>query len=425
MGDPVSDTSAADQQLYELLTQDVGQWSAATGVAAPGAGLVAQWDRGRSGLAGELASEAQNIGYYSSQDHSLPTTTRAAVQAAAEKDPRWNQLDATGRQILLELYNVQQSGFGGNIGQFQPLAVQRPGPGGQTGIKGAPANTGASSTQQNALTQLQSTLQGFGFSGTALQQLMSFAKQEVISGNSNDQIIMDLEQTPEFDAQFPGIKLRRDRGLPPITPANYISTIDSYTQIMRAGGLPAGFYDTPQDFAELIGNDVAPTELQDRISNAYNVVTQGPQEVQNAFSAFYGPSGKAALAAYVIDPSRAEPALLHQVQAAQIAGTGTMYGFGLDQGTAEKLASMGVSQQQAASSFAQGSGYQSLIHGEISDTGQQLGQQGVVAGLFGTQPGATTALQQAILGRQAQFQGTGQGLETNTGLTGLGEANSI
>lgn len=420
-------TPTADQQLDQLLNSDVGSWSAATGIAGPGQALVQQWERGQSGLQGNLNVQAQNIGYYASHDPNLPQTNRAAILRAAQADPRWGQLDATGQQELLQLYNLQQSGFGGNIGIGQVLPVEQSGPQGPTGIGGAPTSGGKgklSTAQQSAVAQLEATLEGFGFTGQDLSQLVAFATKEVIAGNSAQQIQLDLEQNKVFEAHFPGIAIRRKLGLPPITPAEYLSTIDSYTQTLRQAGLPAGFYDTPADFAQLIGNDVSPTELQDRITNAYDTVKTAPAAVQQAFTSFYGPSGTAALAAYVIDPSRAEPALLKQVQAAQLAGTGTQYGFQVGRSTAEQMAGLNITQSQAQQGFQQAQGYQSLIHGEIGGQGT-LGQGQVTAGEFGLTPGSGLLLQQGIEGRQAQFLGGGQALQTTTGITGLGEAHSI
>lgn len=292
-----------------------------------------------------------------------------------------------------------------------------------THIAGPPTN-GMTQSQQQASAIFESVMQLYGFTGDTLNQIMQWANKELIAGNSSDQISLDLQQTPWFEQRFPGIALRQKAGLPPITPGAYIQLEDSYTQILRQAGLPNGFYDQPQDFASLIGSDVAPTELQDRISNAYNVVNTAPKEIQQAFTSMYGPQGQSALAAYVIDPTRAEPALLKQVQSAQVAGTGAQYGFQVRKPIAEQLAAQGVDLSQAQSGFKQASGYQSLIHGGINEQ-TPFGQEKVIAGQFGTTPGATTALEQAIMGKEAAFGGGGQGLETNTGLTGLGRAQSI
>lgn len=346
----------------------------------------------------------------------------------------WSKL--TEAQKLNALAHTPASGTGQawsklNLGQqitdYQNL--QHPGtvaakPAAGTGIAAAPTNTGFTSTQQNAWDLLQQTLAQYGFSGQQLQQISAWARTEIINGSSADQITLDMQTTPWFKQRFPGIELRKQAGLTPITPATYLSLEDSYTQILRQSGLPQNFYNTPEDFANLIGADVSPTELQDRITNAYDVVNTAPLAVQQAFHNFYGPQGQSALAAYVIDPTRAEPALLKQVQAAENSGIGAQFGFQVDKGTAEQMAALGIDNTQATTGFKQAENFQSLIHGGINET-NPLGGKGVTTGEFDLTPNAGFLLNQAVAQKQAAFQGGGGANQTATGITGIGKANPI
>lgn len=273
--------------------------------------------------------------------------------------------------------------------------------------------------QQDAYAWILQTLDYYG-----LGNLAGWLHGQITQGFSANEITLNLYQTPQFNARFPAIALRKKEGLTPLSPTDYVNMENSYAQILHEAGLPSGFYDKPEDFTNLIANDVSPSELQNRIQNAYTVVKSSPIEVRSAFKQFFGPSGDAALASYVMNPKLAESALMKQVQAAQDAGIGTEFGFGINKATAERLADINITPDAASTGFKQASMYQSLIHGGI-DEKKPFGQAGVVAGEFNTAPGADVALQQALLAKTADFSGSGQAEETNTGITGLGKAQSI
>lgn len=284
---------------------------------------------------------------------------------------------------------------------------------------GDPGTT--SQYDQSAYAFLDSTLKQYG-----LTSLEAWIKTQLINGTPQEQVALDIYQTPEFQARFPAIFSRQKAGLPPLSPTDYINLEDSYTQILSDAGMPAGFYDSKADFTNFIGNDVSPTEFKNRIDGAYETVSQAPQDVRNAFAQFYGPSGDAALAAYVLDSKTATPILLKHAQAAEIAGTGMRYGFMTNQGIDEGLAAQDITQQQADAGFAKGAMLQPLMHGTISDTDSStLGEGGVTAGLFGSTPGASLALAQAEKAKQADFSGAGQAASSSTGIIGLGKSSSI
>lgn len=226
-------------------------------------------------------------------------------------------------------------------------------PTGDVGIQG-PAAAGLSAAEQNAWDQIQQTLEQYGFSGGDLVQLTRWAKNEIISGDSTDQIALNLMTTPEFKRRFPAIGVLAKEGIA-ITPAQYISMEQSYAQAEKQAGLPPNF----ASYDALIANQVSPSEYSDRLTQGYLAVANSDQNVITEFQRFYGVT-KNQLAAYFLNPKAQEPLLLKQALAAQIGGAAYDSGWqGLPReplvSTQEalKLAQQGVTQSQAQQGYAQ------------------------------------------------------------------------
>ena len=233
----------------------------------------------------------------------------------------------------------------------------------------AAANAAAAATQaatkaqtsaqnNNALSAIEDTLSQYGFSGSQLQGLVNFAWGEITSGTSAAQVTLDIQNTPAFQQQFPAIKERVAAGLPPITPAEYLSTQDAMTQTL----ISAGISPKTVNLDNLIARDVSPTELNSRIQQGYLAVAMAPQEVTSAMQQYYGVTA-GQLVQHFTDPTQSESSLLQQAAAAQIGGAALGSGFRgsnrnsttspIDAATAKLLAQQGVNFQQAQTGFAQ------------------------------------------------------------------------
>jgi hypothetical protein len=272
------------------------------------------------------------------------------------------------------------------------------------------------STEQSAWAQITQTLRQYGFAGGDLTALVNFAKQELINGKGSDQISLDLAQTPQFAKRFPAIIQRQKAGLPPVSPAEYVSLETSYEQLERAAGIPPDF----ASYDALIANDVAPTEYADRINQGYLAVAQAPQEVRDAMQVYYGVT-PGQLAAYFLDPKKMEPQLLQQAAAAQVGGASAQSGFGLvSAGEAQRLAQMGINFSQAQQGFAKLAAESELYRGLPGQAEVPLTSEQLQMAQFGSD-----AETQKILARQAQYEtgttnvGTSVAT-TQAGATGLG-----
>jgi hypothetical protein len=215
----------------------------------------------------------------------------------------------------------------------------------------------AQQSNQSALLTIEQTLSSYGFSGSDLQSLVTFAWNAIVAGTPSAQVVLDIQNQPAFIQEFPYISQRIAAGLPPITPAEGLATKDSMTQTLVAAGInPAQV-----DLNNLIALDVSPTELSDRIQQGYMVLSTADPDVLNALQNYYGISS-GDLVQWATNPAENEQKILQQVAAAQIGGAATQSGFmgannqnmqlPVNSQLATLLAQQGVSYPTAQSGFA-------------------------------------------------------------------------
>lgn len=273
------------------------------------------------------------------------------------------------------------------------------------------------STQQGAMSVITTALSQYG-----LQNLSTWAWQQITAGASSDQILNDLQQTPQFAQRFPGIVARQKAGLPPISPSDYISYEDNAVQLENQYGLPKGMLTDPERIGQLIGQDVSGQELSDRVQNGYQQVAFAPPEVRQAFSAMFGANGDGALAAHFLDTTHATKLLTEQATAATLAGTFGQGGVNMDTQTAMTLAQDGVTPSGGGTALADLQKTAPLYNATISETNSlQAGDQGVKAE-FGLDPSATQQVLQREQERTAEFAGGGRATGDNYGQEGAGAA---
>lgn len=231
-------------------------------------------------------------------------------------------------------------------------------------------------SQRDAYEALNSVFSSYGL-GTLAGKIFDYVKQ----GFGADTISILLQQTDEYKQRFAGNELRKAKGLPVLSPAEYLSTESSYRQLMRQAGLPDGFYDQPSDFNDFIGKDVSPTELKSRVDLASQASVLASPELKNALLSMYG-IDDSHITAYFLDPERALPTIQKQAAAAQIGAEALKRGLNIST-HAEDYAMAGISSQQAAQAYGQIAqqlpGY-ATIAGQY---GMNVGQADLEASLFG------------------------------------------
>lgn len=187
------------------------------------------------------------------------------------------------------------------------------------------------------------------------------------SGYSAETINVLLQNSDAYKRRFAANEARRQKGLPVLSPAEYLATERAYRQVMSAAGLPPGYWDEPDDFAELISNDVSPAEVQERVQIAADQWHSLDENAKNTWRQWYGDGD---YIAYALDPERATTVLSRQWRAAQAAGIGQAQGVNLSQATAEQVAATGVS----ADGIRQGMGTVAAVAANTQRLSQVYGE---------------------------------------------------
>lgn len=268
---------------------------------------------------------------------------------------------------------------------------------------------------------LQSTLDnlGLGFLFPVLNTLVTDPSYDV---TDVDQVSRFIENDPtsqdQMKKRFSGNQARIAAGLQPYKPSEYIAAEKAYIQRLKDNGMPLGFYDTQEDLAKLIGNDVSAAEFDARLQRGYMAAQNAPQAVKRQLQDLYGVS-EADMAAYYLDPTRAVDVMgrkksstlyARQLEAAQIAAQGKQQAnIQLGAMTAEELAAGGISAAQAQQGFAEIGATQELFKattGEMAAGEQTISTEQQVAGVFGTNAQARQAIAERKRRRQAAFEGS-------------------
>lgn len=272
---------------------------------------------------------------------------------------------------------------------------------------------------ESASAYLRSVLQQYG-----LESLTGWAKEELNKGYEDVVVLQHLRERPEFKARFKAIVEREALGLPAISPAEVIEYETNVRQTMIAAGLPAGFYDQPEDFVGFMTRDLSIEEVKERVAGGYKRVANAPALVRDTFREFFGVDGDNALAAFFLDPSRAQPILENAIATAEIAGTGRRFGIETGQDLSSELARQGVNQQSAEQAFGQLSSQTGLFEENVDEaTDLAVDKEGVEAA-FGVNQNSRRVVEQRSAKRQAAFAGSGGATQGQRGASGLGEAGT-
>jgi hypothetical protein len=263
------------------------------------------------------------------------------------------------------------------------------------------------------------------FDGVGLGSLAAFIDKRIMEDASEESVLLELYDQPEYQARFPGMKALRSKGKT-ITEAEYIKDEKAFAQTARFFDVPVGFYDTPDDFGKLIGNLVSPKEFQDRLQVGQDLGRSMSPGVKAQLQELYN-IGEGGITAYVLDSDRALPLLQKQAKAAQFVGFGRERGFKLEGMTAAQAeqivgteAYAKLSAQQMQTSLSQAAQLRQTqsrltgIEGEVYNEGEAL--KAVIEG----SPEAILASQQRAQREGARFGGgsgvTGSSLRTTPGI---------
>jgi len=209
------------------------------------------------------------------------------------------------------------------------------------------ATSSASARQEkaeNAIAVLTDRFTRYG-----LASLVPRIKQLAISGASESTITLQLQESEEYKTRFKANEDRIKKGLRVLDPSDYLNLEDDYRQILRAYGLKA--FDTDAYVQQFIANDIATTELSNRVVTAVQRVQNADPAVLTTLRSFYGISDND-LVAYVLDPNQQFQKIERQVAAAEIGAAAGLQGISTGVSVAEQLATQGITKAQAQKGYA-------------------------------------------------------------------------
>jgi hypothetical protein len=227
-----------------------------------------------------------------------------------------------------------------------------------------------------------------------------------------------VRDTSLYKTRFKGLELRQKNGYAPIDEDDYLRIEKEYSDTLRGNGMPKGFYDTQEDFANFIGNDVRQDELNTRIQRGYRAVMETEPGTKEELKRLYG-INDSEIAAFLIDPTRFQQTeAVTKAEAARRANAAREQGLQLSAAQSEELVNRGIGQGTAQQGFAEIGATQELFNpltaGETAIT-----QEEQIAGTFGTNAAAAQRIATRKASRRAAFQEGGGLAETQQGITGL------
>jgi hypothetical protein len=275
----------------------------------------------------------------------------------------------------------------------------------------AEADAAKLAVKVKAKDKLTTLLAGYGLEGLA-----GFIDRRIMADVSEEQVMLELYDQPEYQKRFPGMAELRKKGRT-ITEKEYMDNENAMVQTARFFDLPKGFYDGPEDFGDLIAKEVSPKEFQDRLQVGQDLARTLNPSVKSQLIEFYG-VGEGDLTAFVLDADRALPLIQKQAKAAQFVGIGRAAGFTLG----------GITSQQAEN-IAGTESYAKLSEAELSKAlgtaGQLRSTQQRLARLEGVEYNEQEALKaviegspEALLASQQRAQREAARFSARGGVTG-------
>lgn len=256
--------------------------------------------------------------------------------------------------------------------------------------------------------------------GTLTDTLLELSKQ----GLDDNTFLLKLRATNEYKIRFAGNESRRAAGLRVLSEAEYLAKEEALRAQLSdpEWGLPKSFFDSPDDYAKMIGADLGAAEIQSRLQGIKTVITDGKMNgVLEYARAQYG-LGTGDLMAFWLDPERAAADLARISKASAIGAAAKNAGYGgVDKDYAEKLNALGVSADQAAGGFSEAASLDALTQDVGGDAGVAKGD--VTKAIFEQDAGARARVERTQNTRRSRFAGGGGFSESKEGISGLGSAN--
>lgn len=167
--------------------------------------------------------------------------------------------------------------------------------------------------------------QRWGLSGDLADKVMDWSKDLRGSSNRDEQLLLQIRDSPEYKERFAGNIARAKNGLPMLAESDYLQLESSYKGSMQMAGLPKGFHDDPTDFSKFIANDVSPDEVKRRATLAGDLAINKNPALWAELKTRGITKGDAA--AILLDPKQGLPAVERKLAGAGVGATAREQGL--------------------------------------------------------------------------------------------------
>lgn len=198
--------------------------------------------------------------------------------------------------------------------------------------------------QRDAFMGMQTLLKTYGLESLA-PKIFGYAQENF----TKDTVIPLLQNTEEWKKRFAGNEMLKKMGLEVLDAPAYLDAETKMEAIMRQAGLPKGFYDSREDFANFIGQNVSPIELKERVDAASQATILANPQYRKALNMMGIDNDH--MTAYFLDPKRSMPLIQKQAATAAMAAEAMYQGMDADIGYAEHLATRGITNQEAQQGY--------------------------------------------------------------------------
>jgi len=190
---------------------------------------------------------------------------------------------------------------------------------------GTGTGTGTATDTNPAYATITKLLASYGVSDIA--SVLNDIRKEYPEASTDDVITLlqfDDRYNAKFNARFSANAKRQEAGLTILSPADYLDMEQGYKKVLSSYGLTT--FNTQTYYDKFIANDVAVTELTDRVGLAYDRVLNDPN-VSNAFKKFYPSLTTTDIVTGLLDPTNQYTQLEQKVRAAEIGGAALRQGL--------------------------------------------------------------------------------------------------
>lgn len=266
------------------------------------------------------------------------------------------------------------------------------------------------------------------FDRYGLGSLADTVKNLIMQGSPVEEVVLKLRATPEYEKRFAGNKMRLQAGLNVYDEATYIDLENAYDQIFTSYGVTEAAGNTIDarraKYAEFIGGTKSPDEIKGRVQLA--VAAASEDEVTKAtLKQLYPEITDKDIVSYFLNPKDTLPKLETKVRSAQIGAAAVRQGLVTNVATAEELAAMGITEQQAEQAYSAYAGMKprlDLLSGLEKDNTLMVNQQvaeGALLKNLASEQRKLEGLRQKEIARFSGSSGTNRGVSLSRETGGL------